>query len=307
MTWIADTYSSMHRDDLHAMACVTGKPPAQGGVRGRVDATGRGVCFGLERVLQSEADMRRLDLEPGLAGKRMVVQGFGNVGYHAARLCRQAGAEIVGVAERDGAVADERGLDVEALHDHFVETGGVCGFVGATTLGPDESALELDCDIVVPAATENQIRLDNVERIRAPIIAEAANGPTTAAARERWLERGNLLVPDVYLNAGGVIVSYFEWLRNLSHVRFGRIQPLCSAGLATGSRESAADRPHAAADVGREEDIIHRGLEDAMASSYERLRRRWDQCSRRVDMKTAGLIEAICVLAESYEQRGIFP
>jgi glutamate dehydrogenase (NAD(P)+) len=241
MTWIADTYASLRRDDLHAMACVTGKPPSQGGVRGRTEATGRGVYLGLQRVMQSRQDMQRLDLEPGLAGKRMVVQGLGNVGFHAARLCSQAGARIVAVAEKDGAVVNQGGLDIESLHAHFVETGGVRDFPAGTNLDPERSAFELDCDVIVPAAIENQITIDNVDRIRARIIAEAANGPTTAAARERWLECGKLLVPDLYLNAGGVIVSHFEWLRNLSHGRLGRLAPPLVAGPFDEQDASGAD------------------------------------------------------------------
>src|SRR6185369_8121724 len=213
MSWIVDTYSAFHPGQIDALASVTGKPVSQGGVRGRLEATGRGVFFGLREVCSHSDDMKEVGLEKGLEGKRIVVQGLGNVGYNSARFCQQGGAVIY----------NANGLDVDAVMKHRKEAGSLLNFPGATNLNSREEALELECDILIPAALENQITEENAGRVKARILAEAANGPTTAAAAEILRRKGVLIIPDIYLNAGGVTVSYFEWLKNLSHVRFGRM------------------------------------------------------------------------------------
>ncbi len=223
MAWIADTYAQFHPTEIDALGCVTGKPVTQGGIRGRSEATGRGVFFGIREAL-ADADLARgHGLTPGLAGKRVVVQGLGNVGYSAARFLQEGGAILVGLAEYEGAIANPDGLDLESVVRHRKETTRITGFPGARDLPSSAAALELDCDVLVPAALENVITRDNAERIRARCVAEAANGPTTSDADEILRARGVLVIPDIYLNAGGVTVSYFEWLKNLSHVRFGRM------------------------------------------------------------------------------------
>ncbi|HET9492129.1 MAG TPA: Glu/Leu/Phe/Val dehydrogenase, partial [Methylomirabilota bacterium] len=223
MAWIYDTYSAFHPGAIDGMACVTGKPVSQGGIRGRVEATGRGVCFALREACSVKEDMKALGLSPGLEGKTVVVQGLGNVGYHTAKFLQGAGCIIVGLSERDGAIHRPDGLDVEAVIKHQKERGSLLDFPGARNITPTNLALELECDILVPAALENQITADNAPRLKTKILAEAANGPTTAAAEAILLEREVLIIPDVYINAGGVTVSYFEWVKNLSHVRFGRV------------------------------------------------------------------------------------
>src|ERR1043166_3404997 len=202
MSWIVDTYSAFHPGQIDALACVTGKPVSQGGVRGRLEATGRGVFFGLREVCSHADDMMQLGLEKGLEGKRIVVQGLGNVGYNAAQFCQQGGAIIIALAAYEGAIHNPKGLDVEAVMKHRKETGSLLNFPGATNLNTREDALELDCDILIPAALENQITEENAGRIKARILAEAANGPTTAAAAEILRRKGVLIIPDIYLNAG---------------------------------------------------------------------------------------------------------
>src|SRR5438552_3764561 len=156
-------------------------------------------------------------------GMRIVVQGLGNVGYHAAKFCEQAGCVIIALAERNGAVYRSQGLDVDGVANHLHETGSILNFPDAENLVPTHAALELECDILIPAALENQITAENAPRIKAKIVAEGANGPTTAEAEQILLAKRVLIIPDVFLNAGGVTVSYFEWVKNLSHVRFGRV------------------------------------------------------------------------------------
>src|SRR3989441_3081616 len=223
MAWIYDTYSAFNPGAIDAMACVTGKPVTQGGIRGRVEATGRGVYFGLREACSVGEDMKPLGLSTGLEGKTVVVQGLGNVGYHTARFCQQAGCVIVALSEREGAVYRAEGLDVDAVVKHQKETGSILNFPGAKNISPTNRALELPCDILIPAALENQVTAENAPRIQAKIVAEAANGPTTAEAEKILLDRSVFIIPDIYLNAGGVTVSYFEWVKNLSHVRFGRV------------------------------------------------------------------------------------
>lgn len=316
MSWIADTYAAFHPGQLDALACVTGKPVSQGGVRGRLEATGRGVSFGLREACSYGEDMERLGLTKGLKGKRVVVQGLGNVGYHAAKFCQQSGCVIIGLAEYEGAIYSPQGLDVEAVVRHRKETGSILNFPGASNLGDRSKALELECDILIPAALENQITEENAGRVRARIVAEAANGPTTAGAEEILLRKNVLVIPDIYLNAGGVVVSYFEWVKNLSHVRFGRMgkrfDQTTFEGLlrvveeATGRKLSDAER-RAVARGADEVDLVNSGLEETMASAYQQIRETWRTDSEIPSLRTAAFINAINKIATCYTELGIFP
>jgi glutamate dehydrogenase (NAD(P)+) len=225
MAWMANTYRTFHPEDIDAEACITGKPPELGGISGRVEATGRGVQNGLQEFFRHPDDVRDAGLTGGLEGKRIIVQGLGNVGYHAAKfLSEEDGARITAIVERDGALVDEKGLDVEQVSRHVREQGGVQGFAGAEYVADGAAVLERDCDILIPAALEAQIHAENAGRIRARIIAEAANGPVTFEADAMLRDAGKIIIPDLYLNAGGVTVSYFEWIKNLSKMRFGRME-----------------------------------------------------------------------------------
>jgi len=313
MAWIVDTYKSMSNGEQNPEACVTGKPIEQEGIRGRLDATGRGVFYGIRELCHSAEEMGAIGLPTGLEGKRVVVQGLGNVGYHAARHLVAGGATLVGLAEREGAVANPDGLDLEAITAHRQRTGSILGFPGATDIDRSIEALELDCEILVPAALENQITAENAGRIKAKIIGEAANGPTTADADAILLERGVRVLPDLYLNAGGVTVSYFEWLKNLSHVRFGRMEKrfdeaahrslLVEISRATGIDVSATDIPDLGAD---EEDLVHSGLEETMAVAYHQIRD-VEKSLGITDLRTASFVTAIKKIAISYQELGIFP
>jgi glutamate dehydrogenase (NAD(P)+) len=316
MSWIADTYSAFHPGQIDALACVTGKSVSQGGVRGRLEATGRGVYFGLREVCNHADDMMQLGLEKGLEGKRIVVQGLGNVGYNAAQFCQQGGAIIIALAEYEGAIHNPKGLDVEAVMKHRKETGSLLNFPGATNLNKRENALELDCDILIPAALENQITEENAGGVKAKILAEAANGPTTARAAEILLRRGVLVIPDIYLNAGGVTVSYFEWLKNLSHVRFGRMGKRFEATSNekllrvieenTGRRLSDSERRTVARGAD-EIDLVNSGLEESMAVAYDQIREVWKADSKIPSLRTAAFIGAINKIALCYSELGIFP
>lgn len=314
MSWIMDTYHSLAVDQLDALACVTGKPVGQGGVRGRKEATGRGVFFGLREACNNVEDMKRLGLNVGLEGKTVVIQGLGNVGYFAAKFIQEGGGVVVGIAEREGAIYNPKGLDYDKVFRYRQEKGSIMDYEGAQNITNSADALELPCDILVPAALEGVINKENAPRIQAKIIAEAANGPVTMEADTILHQKGVLIIPDVYLNAGGVTVSYFEWLRNLSHVRFGRMSKrfeqssqtnlLKAVEFATGKKlpKSIWDE---VVQGGGEEELVNSGLEDTMISSYISIREYASE--KNSDLRTAAFAGAINKVAVSYLEMGIFP
>jgi glutamate dehydrogenase (NAD(P)+) len=316
MSWIVDTYAAFHPGQIDALGCVTGKPVSQGGVRGRAEATGRGVFYGLLEACSHEEDMQEIGLTKGLEGKRIVVQGLGNVGYHAAFFCQQHGAVITGLAEFEGAIYNPNGLDVDAVVKHRKETGSILDFPGAEDLVNREAALELECDILIPAALENQITEGNAGRIKAKIVAEAANGPTSFAAEEILAKNGVMVIPDIYLNAGGVTVSYFEWLKNLSHVRFGRMgkrfeqttyENLLRVVEETTGRRLTADEMQAVARGADEIDLVNSGLQETMVTAYQQIREIWKSNPKVTTLRTAAFVNAIDKVAKCYDELGVFP
>jgi len=316
MAWIADTYVSMRPGEIDALGCVTGKPVTQGGVRGRREATGLGVFYGLREVCNMKDVMEKLGLTPGVQGKRIVVQGLGNVGYHAAKFFEEAGALIVAIAEFEGAIHNPKGLNVEEVFKHRKQTGSILNFPGATNIPKSAEALELECDILIPAALENVINGENAPRVKAKIIGEAANGPLTPEADDVFIKKGVLVVPDMYLNAGGVTVSYFEWLKNLSHVRYGRMEKRFTENLnthileqmenLTGKRVKDRDRElimHGPEEV----DLVRSGLEETMITATREIMEIFKSHPDIPDMRTAAYVVAINKVATSYEELGIFP
>jgi len=316
MAWIADTYQAFHPEQIDALGCVTGKTVSQGGIRGRNEATGLGVFYGLREVCDNAEDMKTLGLERGIEGKRVVVQGLGNVGYHAAKFCAEGGATLVGIAEYEGAIYDKNGIDLESLMRHRKETGSILNFGTAKNLDRREDALELDCDILIPAALENQITAENAARVKAKIIGEGANGPVTADAEDILHSKGVMVVPDIYINAGGVTVSYFEWLKNLSRVRFGRIEKRFEQGAfdrilkliekETGKTLSDEERKQIARGAD-EVDLVYSGLEETMIGAYQQIREIWKSRESVGTLRTAAFVSAIDKIAVSYGELGIFP
>ncbi len=310
MAWMANTYRLLRPDDINAEACVTGKPPEMGGVRGRVEATGRGVQYGLRAFFEHADDVSLAGLKPGLGGQRVVVQGLGNVGYHAAKfLSEEDGAVIVAIAERDGGIVSEKGLPVEKVRAYIAEHGGVKGFPDAEFVEDGKKLLEAECDILIPAALEGQITLQNAERVRARLVAEAANGPVTFEADQLLRDRGVVLIPDMYLNAGGVTVSYFEWIKNLSHMRFGRMERRMDQvreETVLHLFESVFDKPvpkHLADRLRTETDelnLVRSGLDDTMRHAYEAIRERWHSRQDIPDLRTAAFIISLEKVAKYY-------
>ncbi|MCC5925746.1 MAG: Glu/Leu/Phe/Val dehydrogenase [Bacteroidetes bacterium] len=312
MAWIADTYRQLS-PSLDAMACVTGKPVYQAGIRGRAEATGRGVFFGIREACSMQDDMKTLGLTTGIEGKTVVVQGLGKVGYHAAKNFQEAGALLTCLIEYEGAIYSEKGLDVDKVMSHRTETGSILNYPGAENMD-SRKALEIECDILIPAALENQITVDNALRIKAKIIGEGANGPTSPDAHDIIKDRGALIIPDNYLNAGGVTVSYFEWLKNLSHVRFGRMDRRFEEnafrkiveGFESLVGKKLSEAQYKSIVHGADEnDIVDSGLEDTMVTAYNEIKEIRDR--HNIDLRTAAFVSAIEKIGRSYDQLGIFP
>jgi glutamate dehydrogenase (NAD(P)+) len=316
MAWIFDTYQALNPGNLDAAACVTGKPVTQGGIRGRREATGRGLFYALREACAQGEEMRALGLAPGVEGKRIVIQGLGNVGSHVAKFCREAGAIIIAIAMREGAILNPKGLDEEKVLQHRREHGSILDYPGATNIPQSRDALELECDVLIPAALENQLTKENAPRIKARIILEGANGPTTPEAEEIFQQKGALVIPDVYANAGGVTVSYFEWLKNLSHVRFGRMEKryeeasyrrmLKAMELSTSHRFTEPELDLITRGANKL-DIVNSGLEETMVAAYHEIletRRRYPGMQ---NLRAAAFFNAIEKVARTYMELGIFP
>jgi len=316
MAWIADTYSTFKYDDINALGCVTGKPLGQGGIQGRTEATGMGLYFGVREALNNVEDMKKLKLKPGITGKRIILQGLGNVGFFSGKFCMEGGALIVGIAEREGGIYNPKGLDVEKVFKHRKETGSILDFPGAKNVKKSGELLEMDCDVLIPAALENQITGSNAKRIKAKIIAEGANGPVTKEAEDILNKRGVMVIPDLYLKAGGVTVSYFEWLKNLSHVRFGRMekrfQEIQTARLVDAVEKITKKKldkvqrnliVHGA----DERDLVSSGLEETMIAAYNEIRNIRVTNPKMQDLRTAAFVSGINKLAASYNALGFWP
>ncbi len=320
MAWIVDQYARMNTTDINARACVTGKPLNSGGIAGRVEATGRGVQYALREFFRHPEDRAKAGFTGTLDGKRVIVQGLGNVGSHAARfLSEEDGCKVVGIIERDGGLSDPRGLDVAAVQAHLRATGGVRGFPGAEYVEDGRRLLEAECDILIPAAMEGVIDQANAPRIRAPLIIEAANGPITAGADEVLRARGTVIIPDLYANAGGVTVSYFEWVKNLSHIRFGRMQRRQEEarhqllidelerlsedkGLGWTLSPGFKEKYLKGAD---ELELVRSGLDDTMRIAYQSMREIWHGRPGVTDLRMAAYIVAIDRVAKSYRSKGL--
>jgi glutamate dehydrogenase (NAD(P)+) len=315
MVWMADEYRRWSPNDINALACVTGKPLAAGGIEGRIEATGRGVQYALREFFRHEQGLARAGLAPTLAGKSLIIQGLGNVGYHAAKfLSEEDGCRVIGVIERDGAVYAEDGLPIERLKQHLQRAGGVGGYPDAEFVTNGASMLVRDCDILIPAATEQVIHAGNAAQIRAKLIVEAANGPTTFEADAILRDRGIVVLPDLYVNAGGVVVSYFEWVKNLTHIPFGLMErrhheashKILARSLETMTGTSfPLETARSFLEGAREIDLVRSGLDDMMRSAYEQIDSVWTGSSRVPDLRTAAYSIAIRRAADAYSAIGI--
>ena len=317
MAWILDTYQTFKHGEIDAAACVTGKPESQNGIKGRTEATGRGVYYGIRQFLSYADDAKALGLEPGIAGKTMVIQGLGNVGSYSGSISQVEGdAIIVGVSEMEGTIVNEKGINIDKLLKFRKDKGTILGFPGTKTLPDRKDWVAINCDILVPAALENQITTENAKKVKAKIIAEAANGPVTSEAADILAKKGVVIVPDMYLNAGGVTVSYFEWLKNLSHMRFGRMEKrfqenslsnlLSTVERLTGQNVSSREKDvltHGADEI----DLVRSGLEDTMVNAYDEIRETLKRKKNIEDLRSAAFVVALNKISGDYVRLGIFP
>ena len=320
MAWIADQYARMNTTDINAKACVTGKPLHAGGIQGRVEATGRGVQYALREFFRHPEDKALANLAGEIDGKRVIVQGLGNVGFHAAKfLSEEDGALITAVIEYDGAIVNDKGIAIEELRQWITETGSVKGFTGGAFVAEGATVLEKDCDILIPAAMEGVINLSNAARITAKLVVEAANGPITYGADEILRKKGVVIIPDMFANAGGVTVSYFEWVKNLSHIRFGRMERRAEEArhllLVSEMERLSADKglgwtmtPSFKEKYLRgagELELVRSGLDDTMRTAYQAMREIWHGRGDVEDLRVAAYIVSIGRVALSYKSKGL--
>jgi glutamate dehydrogenase (NAD(P)+) len=316
MAWIADTYKHLYPEDINHIACVTGKPVEFGGVRGRVEATGRGVQYALEEFFRHADDVKAADMKDDLNGKRIIIQGLGNVGYHAAQfLSVEDEAKIIAIIERDGGIVSEDGLCVNDVYNYLQEHGGVRNFPGATFVEDGSKLLEMECDILIPAAIEGVLHKGNAPRVKAKLIAEAANGPVTFEADQILRDRGVVILPDTYVNAGGVVVSYFEWVRNLSHIRFGRMERrfeelrgnhiISALEEATGKKMPSWTLTELARGAD-ELDLVRSGLDDTMRLAFQHIRDVKARNDEIDDYRMASYFIAIEKISRSYVDIGVY-
>ena len=320
MAWIADQYSRMNTTEINSRACVTGKPLNAGGISGRVEATGRGIQYALRAFFNHRDDMKKAKLKGTLAGKKIIVQGLGNVGYHAALfLSTEDDALITSIIEKDGMLVNAKGLNVQKVYEHLTEHGNLIDCNEGKFIQESENGLEQDCDIIIPAAIEGVINLNNAENIKASLVIEAANGPITAPADEILNKRGVVIIPDMYANAGGVTVSYFEWVKNLSHIRFGRMRRrqeetrnsllvkelnriLKASGLNTRlSNEFIKKYSEGAGEI----ELVRSGLDDTMVNAYQAMSEVWNSRDDVDSLRLAAYLLSIERIASTYHAKGL--
>lgn len=315
MNWIVDTFQSLNPSNINALACVTGKSISQGGVRGRKEATGLGVYYGIREFCKMKKEMKKIGLEVGIEGKKIIIQGLGNVGYHAAKLFEESGAKIIVIAEREGAIYNNKGINVKKAMKHLKKTGSILNLSGCKNIEKSYKSIEIKCDILIPSALENVINYKNVNKIKCKIIGEAANGPISSEADIILNKKGIIIIPDIYLNAGGVTVSYFEWLKNLNHIRYGRIQKKFSENFNTKiiktiekitSKKISENEKKIILHGPNEIDLIYSGLEDTMITSFHEIQE-FKNIKKIEDIRTSAFALAIEKIGASYQEAGIFP
>lgn len=314
MAWMMDEYRRLHNENIDAIACVTGKPVHLGGIEGRVEATGRGVQYALREFFRHSDDVKKANMRGSLDGKKIIVQGLGNVGYHAALfLAEEDGAIITSVIERAGVIRNPKGIDIRALREHMNSGEDLSKFEGGELSDPDPKAILEKCDILIPAALEGVINVDNAHNVKAKLIIEAANGPVTAMADKILRDKGIFIIPDMYANAGGVTVSYFEWVKNVNHIRFGRLQRrneerkyhiLIDALESQGMNFKTSFKKEYLEGAG-ELALVRAGLDDTMRAAYQSIKTTLDNKPELEDFRTAAFYSVIEDIALHYRSIGL--
>lgn len=321
MSWIADQYTkTIGYTDIDSHGCVTGKPINQGGIHGRVSATGRGVFYGTDFFLHQPDLMQLVGLPIGWKDKTCITEGFGNVGLHTMRYFTRVGCKCIGVVEHDGSIHNPAGIDPEKLEQYKLKHGTIVGYPEAQAYQGD---LRLEkCDILLAAALEKTITKELAEKIQAKIIPEGANGPVTPAADNVFIKKNVMVIPDLFANAGGVTVSYFEWLKNLNHVSFGRLTfkyerdaslfllSLVHKALAKGLGKDKvkilpSEEFNRRISQMSEKDIVHSGLEQTMENAAKAIAATSKRYNLGVDLRTSAYINAIEKIFHTYSESGL--
>lgn len=288
MSWIYSTYKTLSNSNIDSAASVTSKNIAQGGVSGRKEATGRGVFIGLRELLEDKEEMAKINLKTGIKDKKVIIQGFGNVGFHTAYFLEAAGAKIIGICEYNGSIYNSDGLSPDSVKSWLKNGKNLSEYENCKFYDDPYHVFYEECDILVPAALEEVINESNMYKIKAKIIAEGANGPVTYEADKYLAKNNTIILPDLYLNSGGVIVSYFEWLKNLNHVRWGRIE-------------------NQGGDSVKEVDLINNALNETMCQAFEEIRTKRRDLKNKITYREAAYKIGIEKIAHTYSEMGIFP
>jgi len=313
MGWILDAYKSLRPDDINHVACVTGKSIDHGGIKGRLEATGNGVCEALKEFFRHPNEVKKANLKPNLENQKIIIQGFGNVGLNSAKSLYTNGAKIIGIAEKEGGIFAENGINILELENYLKDNNSVMGFPGTKQINPSNELLIYKCDILIPAALENAITLQNVDNIQAKLICEAANGPISYRADKKLQEKGTAIIPDIYANGGGVTVSYFEWIRNISHIRMGRLnkryeehrgETILKAINSISPKKLTPEIIDQLVHGADEGDLIASGLEDTMRVAFQEILER--KLSLNLpNYRTAAYIIALKKIEKSFLELGL--
>jgi glutamate dehydrogenase (NAD(P)+) len=315
MAWMMDEFRRLNNTNIDNIACVTGKPVHLGGIEGRVEATGRGVQYALREFFRHPDDIKKAKLQGSLDGKKIIIQGLGNVGYHAAKfLSQEDGAKIIKVIERGGSISNSSGINIEKLKQHLHSGLPLKDYKEGIFAKPNIEEIECACDILIPAATEGVINIKNAHKVKAKMIIEAANGPVTAMADSILRDNGVFIIPDLYANAGGVTVSYFEWVKNIGHIRFGRLQrrneesknrSLIDA-LANQNGLKFNERFKSEYIEGADEiDLVRAGLDDTMRTAYVNIKTILENKPELGDLRTSAFYSVINNIALHYKSIGL--
>ena len=315
MAWIADEYRKIHPSDINGAACVTGKPANKNGLVGREEATGRGVQYIVREFFKNPDLLKLTKLDNNLNNKSFILQGFGNVGYNLAKfLTEDDGLNLIGIAEHNGGIFNENGINVEHAKKYFIKNNSFQNYPKATFIKDSSLLLKRRCDILIPAARENVITEKNANDICANLIVEAANGPISYKGNQILNKKKIFVIPDILANGGGVAVSYFEWVKNLRHIRFGRLEKrrnqiqlnnLVEAIEAMTGKSMPKQYKEKFADGIEEIDLIRSGLDDMMIDGFQSVKKEFLENEKIPDFRTAAYKAAIEKIALSYDFIGL--
>ena len=315
MAWIADEYRKIHPADINGSACVTGKPPSKNGLVGREEATGRGVQYIVREFFRNPDLLKLVKLDNDLSTKSFILQGLGNVGYHLSKfLTEDDGVKLIGISEFNGGIYNEDGINVEHAKKYFTKHNSFENYPKATFIKDSSLLLKRKCDILIPAARENVITEKNAEDISANLIVEAANGPISYKGNQILNRKKIFVIPDILANGGGVAVSYFEWVKNLRHIRFGRLEKrrnqiqlnnLIEAIESMTGKTMPAKYKTNFHDGIEEIDLIRSGLDDMMIDGFQSVKKEFIETDKITDFRTAAFKAAIEKIALSYDFIGL--